>query len=64
MPPMDVYIQKLRLSGHSEKTLKKVIETFKKRHEEKSETEKFIDIVFGEDKKPKTRNRDDQVEIV
>ena len=61
MPPMDVYIQKLRLSGHSEKTLKKVIETFKNRHEEKAETEKFIDVVFGEDKK-KTKNRYDQVD--
>ena len=59
MPPMDVYIEKLRLSGHSEKTLKKVEETFKKRQDEKSETQKFIDIVFGDDKK-KTRNRDDQ----
>ena len=64
MPPMDVYIQKLRLSGHSEKTLKKVVETFKKRQEEKAETEKFIDIVFGEDKKTKTRNRDDQADTV
>ena len=62
MPPMNVYIQKLRLSGHSEKTLKKVVETFKNRHEEKAETEKFIDTVFGEDKKPKTRNRDGPVD--
>jgi hypothetical protein len=64
MPPMDVYIEKLRLSGHSEKTLKKVEETFKKRQEEKSEIEKFIDTVFGEDKKQKMRNRDDQVDTV
>jgi hypothetical protein len=43
--------------------LKKVIETFKTRHEEKAETEKFIDVVFGEDKK-KTKNRYDQVDTV
>lgn len=64
MPPMDIYIEKLRLSGHPEKTLKKVVETFRNRHEEKADTEKFIDIVFGEDKKPKTRIRDGQVDTV
>jgi hypothetical protein len=64
MPPIDIYIEKLRLSGHSEKTLKKVEETFKKRQEEKAEIEKFIDTVFGEDKKTKTRNRDDQADTV
>jgi hypothetical protein len=61
MPPIEVYIEKLRLSGHSEKTLKNVKSIIKKRHDEKAETERFIHMVFGDDKKTKVQSRADQV---
>ena len=61
MPPIEVYIEKLRLSGHSEKTLKNVKSILKKRHDEKAETERFINMVFGDDKKTKAQSRADQV---
>ena len=64
MPPVEVYIEKLKLSGHSEKTLKKVAETLKKRHDDKDETERFIHTVFGDDKKTKGQSRVDQVSTV
>jgi hypothetical protein len=61
MPPIEVYIEKLELSGHSEKTIKKVKTILKKRYDEKEETERFIHTVFGDDKKTKVQNRADQV---